>query len=64
MKFRYQPNTCDDPACDDDPILCPNKMICPSIPPPILSYIDAICVYIFTIDYLIRIILAPFVPAR
>jgi hypothetical protein len=61
---RHRPDTCENPACDDDPVLCPNKIICETVPPQWLSLIDVVCVLLFTTDYLIRIILAPFVPAR
>lgn len=64
MYVRYRPDTCTSPACHNDPELCPDRMICESIAPKWLSYIDIVCVIFFTIEYLIRILLAPLLPAR
>ena len=52
----YYPSTCADPACNNDPILCPGKMICEPQQLPFFDTIDSACVFVFTIDYLSRML--------
>lgn len=52
---RYQPSTCEIPACDNDTDLCPGSIVCEPIPPPVFNVIDAVCIYIFTIEYGVRL---------
>lgn len=60
---KYIPKTCSNPACDHD-ILCPNSIVCEPLHDPIYEKLDFICVSIFTIEYLLRLILVPFIPGR
>ena len=51
----YTPSTCSNPACNNDPTLCPNTEICAPQPYPVFDSIDEFCVILFTIEYCIRI---------
>ena len=48
------PSTCSDPICNNDPNLCPGKMICEPQEPDVLPLIDNACIIVFTIDYGLR----------
>ena len=56
--------TCASPTCNNDPILCPGREVCEPQPPFFMIYIDGFCVLLFSIDYLTRITLSPWIPAR
>lgn len=60
---RYQPSDCSDPVCDNTD-LCPGRVVCEPIPPASLFYIDATCVVVFTIDYVTRLCIVPWMPSR
>ena len=53
--YVYTPSTCSNPACNNDPTLCPNTEICAPQPYPVFDSIDEFCVILFTIEYCIRI---------
>ena len=53
---QYTPATCLSPACHNDPKLCPNSMICEPQPFPVFDTIDAICIYIFTVEYGLKLL--------
>ena len=55
-EFVYSPATCDNPVCNNDSILCPGRIICEPIPFDYFLTIDDVCLYIFTIDYLSRML--------
>ena len=62
---RFQPDTCPNPACDHDPILCPNTEICaPEIPLWFSKKWEMIWVAVFTLDFICRISTVALVPAR
>lgn len=61
---KYQPSTCQDPACHNDPNLCPNTMICPPEESPVFELVETVCIAFFTMDYFIRLFLVPLMPAR
>lgn len=61
---RYPVDTCLEPACDNDPILCPNKVMCAPTTEPSLVRIDDICVIIFSIEYVARLFSVWTVPLR
>ena len=58
---NIMPATCDYPVCNNDPIICPGQMICEPIEAAELTYIDTICVIIFTIEYGMRMIYVWFI---
>ena len=62
-RYNITPDTCDQPACDNDEALCPGQVICPPQPPPVFSTIDGVCVIVFTVDYLSRVLTCWSVPA-
>jgi len=61
---KYYPSTCDTPACNNDPDVCPGLVLCEPKPFPFFDVIDFVCLGIFTADYCSRILLVSFVPAR
>jgi voltage-gated potassium channel Kch len=61
---RVTPNDCADPACKNDDELCPNDTICAPVAPSYFRVIETICVAIFAVDYLVRIVLVPQMPPR
>lgn len=63
-RFRYTPSTCDDPACDDDPTLCPDSQICEPVEDDYFFALETYCIIIFTIDYVLRISTVVTVPPR
>eukprot|EP00602_Paraphysomonas_sp_CaronLab_P007971 CAMPEP_0185034172 /NCGR_PEP_ID=MMETSP1103-20130426/23800_1 /TAXON_ID=36769 /ORGANISM="Paraphysomonas bandaiensis, Strain Caron Lab Isolate" /LENGTH=415 /DNA_ID=CAMNT_0027570717 /DNA_START=420 /DNA_END=1667 /DNA_ORIENTATION=- len=62
--FRNKPSSCDDPVCDNDPELCPNTIMCEPVEEPIFELFETICISIFTVDYVIRILTVPLMPSR
>lgn len=62
--YMYQPLTCDSPACNNDPKLCPGVQICRPIPLQVFKMVDAVVIYIFTVDYVVRMCLCGLVPRR
>ena len=61
---RESPQTCEAPACNNDPDFCPGFMICQPVPKPVFYTIDAICVYLFTIEYGVKLLTAWSVSSR
>ena len=61
---RFQPDSCDDPVCDNDIDLCPGRVVCEPIPPGWFQWLEMACVIVFTLDYLVRVGTCAFVPAR
>lgn len=61
---RTTPSTCDNPACENDPNLCPSSMICEPEENPVYDSIETVCIAFFTLDYFIRLFLVPLMPAR
>lgn len=56
--------TCDDPVCNNDPILCPGSMVCEPQPPDFYLQIELICVCFFLFDYASRLLTSWSVPPR
>lgn len=61
---KYTPETCDHPACDDDPVLCPGTMVCEPVDKVVLDQLDLACLCFFLMDYVIRVALCPLMPGR
>jgi hypothetical protein len=61
---RYTPETCEYPACSDDPVLCPGAMVCEPVDKQILDQLELTCLIIFVFDYGIRILTCAFIPGR
>ena len=57
-------SSCSNPTCDNDSVLCPGIVICEPEPPASFSVIEKVCLYIFVIDYFLRIFLCTVVPKR
>jgi len=54
--LRYTPDTCDQPACDDDPTLCPGYAVCEPVTLPVFDTIEEAVTIIFTIEYGLRVV--------
>ena len=52
---RRVPTTCRFPVCNNDATLCPGQMLCEPVPFPGFEAIDAACIYIFTIEYCVKL---------
>jgi hypothetical protein len=52
----YTPDMCDEPVCNNDPVLCPGYMMCEPVPVPIFDYIEVACVYFFSAEYFLRVL--------
>lgn len=63
-RFNYTPDDCDNPACDDDPTLCPGKKMCQPVEFSSFFTIEVVCIVIFTIDYVVRVSIVPWMPTR
>ena len=63
-ELNTAPSTCDSPACNNDPELCPGRMICEPQPKQVLIDIENACLYIFIIDYFTRVLLCATVPSH
>ena len=61
---RDAPDTCHKPKCDDDPQLCPGTQICEPKPPAWMGMVEVVCVALFSLDYVSRMVLVSTVPAR
>eukprot|EP00603_Paraphysomonas_imperforata_P001805 CAMPEP_0114434862 /NCGR_PEP_ID=MMETSP0103-20121206/12499_1 /TAXON_ID=37642 ORGANISM="Paraphysomonas imperforata, Strain PA2" /NCGR_SAMPLE_ID=MMETSP0103 /ASSEMBLY_ACC=CAM_ASM_000201 /LENGTH=482 /DNA_ID=CAMNT_0001604801 /DNA_START=516 /DNA_END=1967 /DNA_ORIENTATION=- len=61
---KTTPSTCDNPACENDPNLCPSSMICEPEENPVYELIETVCIAFFTFDYFVRLFLVPLMPAR
>mmetsp|Transcript_28470 Transcript_28470/g.48129 ORF Transcript_28470/g.48129 Transcript_28470/m.48129 type:complete len:769 (+) Transcript_28470:182-2488(+) len=62
--LRDTPSTCDQPVCDNDPDLCPGKVLCEPVPPKVFDTIEMYCIVLFTMDYGLRVLLVMFIPPR
>lgn len=63
-EFKYFPATCDAPVCSNDPALCPGTEVCEPIPQEWMNIIELLCVIIFTVEYMSRVLLVWTVPPR
>ena len=54
--YQDMPESCAAPACNNDSILCPGRMICQPIPRYSFQYIEMACVICFTLHYLIPVL--------
>lgn len=61
---RHTPDTCDYPVCNDDPVLCPESMVCEPVDKVILDQLELACLCIFVFDYSCRILTCAFTPGR
>lgn len=62
--FQYTPTDCPYPGCKNDPVLCPNKVVCSPESIPVLWQIDIACYVFYSIDIGARMLLSPLIPAR
>ena len=53
---RYTPTTCDNPACDNDAVLCPNSQICAPSQTPGFDTIELLTAVFFMIEYGSRVL--------
>ena len=60
--FRYQPSTCDSPACNNNPNICPGYQVCEPMPPSFFDQSNFVFVVIYTIEYTMRFFTAWAVP--
>lgn len=58
------PQSCADPVCNNDPELCPGKIMCRPDSVSALSDIENACLYVFIIDYFIRFFLVSMMPSH
>jgi hypothetical protein len=61
---REYPDTCSQPACDNDPTYCPGYEICPPQPMAVFYRLDLTITIMFTIDFVLRMCLVPLMPPR
>lgn len=61
---RHQPSSCSNPACDNDPDVCPDSVICEPEPLPALNSTEIFCLVVFTVDYVSRVAISPLMPSR
>jgi len=54
--FQYFPSTCADPACQNDPDLCPGQTICEPQPYRYFFTVEIVCVISFAVDYTVRLL--------
>lgn len=54
--FKHTPEVCPHPVCDNDPLLCPNRMICPPETNILFEIIEHFIIAVFTVDYLSRVL--------
>jgi hypothetical protein len=54
--LRYTPEVCPHPVCDDDALLCPNRMICSPEKDKLFDIIENFIIAVFTVDYLSRVL--------
>ena len=62
--FNNIPATCDNPTCDNDPILCPGRVMCEPQQDSTMIYLSQFCLIVFTIEYGIRVGICPLMPTR
>lgn len=62
--IRIPTTSCSNPVCHNDPVLCPQEMICEPELNPVFFVIDAICVYIFAIEYACKAVCYTLLPPR
>ena len=49
------PDTCDNPVCNNDLQLCPNRVICTPIVNPMFDRIDTVVISLITIEFMLRV---------
>ena len=54
--MQFYPDTCEFPACNNNPFFCPNIQLCAPQALPVFYTIEAACAYIFTIELSVRYI--------
>lgn len=54
--LRFTPDFCLYPACDNDPDLCPDRMICPPEKDLPFIIIENFTIIVFTIEYVLRVL--------
>lgn len=54
--LRVTPKSCSDPVCVDNPLICPDAMVCESEVPGYVTEIVNVCVLFFMCEYLIRLL--------
>ena len=62
--YRHSPSSCSDPVCHNEPVLCPDFDICEPEPPAVLRTLEVYCLIIFTVDFVLRLLLSPLMPSR
>ena len=55
-QLRYVPTTCDQPVCNNDPLLCPDYMVCTDIELPVVLTVESFTTYYFTAEYGLRLL--------
>ena len=55
-QLRYVPTTCDQPVCNNDPLLCPDYMVCTDIELPLVLTVESFTTYYFTAEYGLRLL--------
>lgn len=62
--FQTQPETCESPACNDHDVLCPNTVVCEPVEVSWTKEVEVVCVILFTVEYLSRMLLVYHMPPR
>ena len=61
---HYTPETCSNPACNNDAVLCNGYMICQPLPRKAFDDIQIAVFYVLLLDYVARVALVAFIPPR
>jgi hypothetical protein len=54
--YQVTPSTCMRPVCNNDPFLCPGRMVCPPETNALFQHIQAACVIAFAAKFCLRIL--------
>jgi hypothetical protein len=54
--FRIRPATCSNPVCDNNPNLCPDRIVCEPIESSTIAQVENAVLYVFFIEYSIRLL--------
>lgn len=52
--FRYYPDTCPNPACDNNSALCPDRVVCEPVPYYEFELMELIAISVFTAELFTR----------
>lgn len=63
-EMQYIPKTCTSPVCNQDPLLCPGRIMCAPQTKSQILFAEENCIYFFLVDYFVRVLLVGMVPSH